>query len=160
TRMTHYDCLIVGGGHAGAQAAILLRQLKYEGTVGLINAEDSLPYERPPLSKDYLAGEKPFERILLRPPSFWTERDIAMMLGERVTALDAVAHRVRTSGGQEIGYGKLIWAGGGAARPLSCPGANAAGVQTVRSRTDADALMAALPSATKFVVIGGGYIGL
>lgn len=158
--MTHFDCLIVGGGHAGAQAAILLRQLKYEGTVGLVSAEDSLPYERPPLSKDYLAGEKPFERILLRPAAFWAERDIAMMLGERVTAVDPLAHVVQTTGGSEIGYDKLIWAGGGTARPLSCPGSTASGLYTIRSRGDADALIAALSSATRFVVIGGGYIGL
>ena len=82
--MSHFDCLIVGAGHAGAQAAILLRQLNYEGSVGIVSAETELPYERPPLSKDYLAGEKPFERILLRPPAFWGERDIEMVLGERV----------------------------------------------------------------------------
>lgn len=158
--MSQFDCLIVGGGHAGAQAAILLRQLKYEGTIGLISAEASLPYERPPLSKDYLAGEKPFERLLLRPGPFWAEREIALMLGERVSALDPDARTVRTTAGRDIGYGKLIWAGGGAARPLSCPGASASGVYTIRTRTDADALMAALPTAERFVVIGGGYIGL
>ena len=158
--MTSFDCLIVGGGHAGAQAAILLRQLKFEGTVGLISAENALPYERPPLSKDYLAGEKPFERILLRPAAFWDEREITMMLGERVTAVDAFGHSLRTSAGRDIGCGKLIWAGGGAARPLSCPGSAASGVYAIRSRADADALIAALPDAAHFVVIGGGYIGL
>lgn len=158
--MSYFDCLIVGGGHAGAQAAILLKQLKYEGTVGIVSAESSLPYERPPLSKDYLAGEKAFERLLLRPPAFWSERDVAMLLGERVTALDPVAREVSTTAGRNIGYGKLIWAGGGAARPLSCPGSSAAGLYTVRTRADADALMGALPTAQRFVVIGGGYIGL
>jgi 3-phenylpropionate/trans-cinnamate dioxygenase ferredoxin reductase subunit len=158
--MTHFDCLIVGAGHAGAQAAILLRQLKYEGTVGIVSAETVLPYERPPLSKDYLAGEKPFERIMLRPPAFWEERAIKMLLGERVTAVDPLAHSVHSTAGRDIGYGKLIWAGGGAARPLSCPGAAASGLFTVRSRADADALMAVLPTAGRIVVIGGGYIGL
>ncbi len=130
--MSSFDCLIVGGGHAGAQAAILLRQLKFEGTIGLVSAETALPYERPPLSKEYLAGEKPFERILLRPPAFWGERDIAMILGERVTAVDPMEKSVRTSAGRDIGYGKLIWAGGrrgaaavlprvGGARPLPDP---------------------------------------
>jgi NADPH-dependent 2,4-dienoyl-CoA reductase/sulfur reductase-like enzyme len=158
--MSHFDCLIVGGGHAGAQAAILLRQLKFEGSIGLISGENVLPYERPPLSKDYLAGEKPFERLLLRPATFWAERDVMLMLGERVSALDAEAREVRTTAGRTIGYGKLIWAGGGAARPLSCPGANSTGVFTVRTRADADALIAALPDAQRFVVVGGGYIGL
>lgn len=158
--MSHFDCLIVGAGHAGAQAAILLRQLNYAGSVGVIGAETVMPYERPPLSKDYLAGEKPFERILLRPPAFWGERGIDMALGERVTAVDPMAHSVRTTAGRDIGYGKLIWAGGGAARPLSCPGASAMGLFTVRSHADADGLMALLPNARRFVVIGGGYIGL
>jgi len=158
--MSHFDCLIVGAGHAGAQAAILLRQLNYAGSVGVIGAETVLPYERPPLSKDYLAGDKPFERILLRPPAFWGDRGIDMALGERVTAVDPIAHSVRTTKGRDIGYGKLIWAGGGAARPLSCPGAGATGLFTVRSLADADGLMALLPNARRFVVIGGGYIGL
>jgi len=158
--MSHFDCLIVGAGHAGAQAAILLRQLKYEGSIAIVGAEGELPYERPPLSKDYLAGEKPFERIMLRPPSFWGERDIDMALGERVTTVDPLAHSVRTSAGRDIGYGKLIWAGGGAARPLSCPGSAATGLFTVRTRADADALMAMLPDVKRVVVVGGGYIGL
>ena len=63
-----YDVLIVGGGHAGAQAAIALRQAGHAGTLAIVNAEPELPYERPPLSKDYLAGDKPFERLLIRPP--------------------------------------------------------------------------------------------
>ncbi|MBO9581110.1 MAG: FAD-dependent oxidoreductase [Sphingobium sp.] len=158
--MSHFDCLIVGAGHAGAQAAILLRQLNYAGSVAIVGAETVMPYERPPLSKDYLAGEKPFERILLRPPAFWGERGIDMALGERVTAVDPIAHSVRTTTGRDIGYGKLIWAGGGAARPLSCPGAGATGLFTVRTHADADGLMALLPDAGRFVVIGGGYIGL
>jgi NADPH-dependent 2,4-dienoyl-CoA reductase/sulfur reductase-like enzyme len=158
--MSQFDCLIVGAGHAGAQAAILLRQLKYEGSVAIIGAETELPYERPPLSKDYLAGEKPFERIMLRPPAFWSERAVEMILGERVTSLDPMAHSVRTSAGRDISYGKLIWCGGGAARPLSCPGSAAAGLFTVRTRADADALMAMLPAVKRIVVIGGGYIGL
>jgi len=156
----HFDCLIVGGGHAGAQAAILLRQLKFEGTVGLISAEPEYPYERPPLSKDYLAGEKTFERLLLRPASFWADNGIELLLGERVKAIDPQAHSITTAGDVEIGYGKLIWAGGGAARPLSCPGAGAQRLFTVRTRADVDGMMALLPEADRFVIVGGGYIGL
>ncbi|HZV58628.1 MAG TPA: FAD-dependent oxidoreductase [Sphingobium sp.] len=158
--MSHFDCLIVGGGHAGAQAAILLRQLGFAGTVGLVGAEPVLPYERPPLSKDYLAGEKPFERLLLRPQRFWEERGIQLMLGQRVGMIDPAQHAVQVTGGRAISYDKLIWAGGGAARPLSCPGAAAGGIHTIRTRADADALAARLPTAARFVVIGGGYIGL
>lgn len=158
--MRHFDCLVIGGGHAGAQSAILLRQQKFAGTVGLIGAEPDLPYERPPLSKDYLAGEKGFERLLLRPAAFWDEHGIELILGERVKAIDPVAHSVQTASGTEYGYGKLIWAGGGVARQLSCPGATAEGLFTVRTRADVDAMMAMLPGATRFTIVGGGYIGL
>lgn len=158
--MQHFDCLVVGGGHAGAQSAILLRQQKFEGTIGLIGAEPDLPYERPPLSKDYLAGEKAFERLLIRPAHFWQEHGIALILGERVKAIDPAAHTVQTASGATYGYGKLIWAGGGAARQLSCPGATAKGLFTVRTHADVDALMAAMPVAERIAIIGGGYIGL
>lgn len=158
--MQHFDCLVVGGGHAGAQSAILLRQQKFEGTIGLIGAEPDLPYERPPLSKDYLAGEKAFERLLIRPAHFWQEHGIALVLGERVKAIDPAAHTVQTASGATYGYGKLIWAGGGAARQLSCPGATAQGLFTVRTHADVDALMAAMPAAERIAIIGGGYIGL
>lgn len=158
--MSHFDCLIVGAGHAGAQAAILLRQLNYTGSIAIVGAETVMPYERPPLSKEYLAGEKSFERIMLRPATFWSERHIEMAMGERVISVDPMGHIVRTSAGREISYGKLIWAGGGAARPLSCPGSAASGLFTVRSRADADGLMAMLPGVKRVVVIGGGFIGL
>lgn len=158
--MRHFDCLIVGGGHAGAQAAILLRQLKFEGTIGLISEEVDFPYERPPLSKDYLSGEKIFDRIMLRPATFWAEHGIELFLGERVKAIDPANHEVVTASDSRFGYGKLIWAGGGVARRLSCPGSTAAGIHTVRTRADVDALMAALPTTQRFAIIGGGYIGL
>src|SRR4051812_24960090 len=89
-----YDILIVGAGHAGAPAAIALRQRKFEGTIALLGDEPELPYERPPLSKEYLAGDKPFERIMIRPAAFWEERDIATLLSRKVTSIDAAAHRV------------------------------------------------------------------
>ncbi|MBB5986097.1 NAD(P)/FAD-dependent oxidoreductase [Sphingobium lignivorans] len=158
--MPHFDCLIVGGGHAGAQAAILLRQLKFEGTVGLISGETEYPYERPPLSKDYLAGEKVFDRILLRPRNFWGDQGIELFLGERVKALQPAEHSLTTASGAEFTYGKLIWAGGGVARRLSCPGGTAKGLFTVRTRADVDAVMAVLPQAERFAIVGGGYIGL
>lgn len=158
--MPHFDCLIVGGGHAGAQAAILLRQLKFAGTIGLISAEPEFPYERPPLSKDYLAGEKPFERLLLRPPAFWKDQAISLHLSERVKAIHPGEHSLITAGDTSLSYGKLIWAGGGVARPLSCPGATASGLFTVRTRADVDALIAALPGTRRFAIVGGGYIGL
>ena len=155
-----YDILIVGAGHAGAQAAIALRQRKFEGTIALLGDEPELPYERPPLSKDYLAGDKPFERIMIRPAAFWEERDIATLLGRKVTAVDATAHQVTTEDGGTIGYGSLIWATGGSPRKLSCAGHSLRGVHSVRNRADVDRMIAELPDVNRVVVIGGGYIGL
>lgn len=158
--MEQYDVLIVGAGHGGAQAAIALRQGKFEGSIAIIGDEPELPYERPPLSKEYLAGDKSFDRILIRQPAFWEERDVTMLPGHRVVAVDPAAHRVTTTDGAAIGYGKLIWATGGQARRLSCQGHDLAGVHTVRTRADADRMIAELPEVTNAVVIGGGFIGL
>ncbi|MBA4748220.1 MAG: FAD-dependent oxidoreductase [Sphingopyxis sp.] len=158
--MDSFDVLIVGGGHAGAQAAIALRIAKFARSIAIVGEEPDLPYERPPLSKEYFAGEKDYDRLLLRPARFWDERDITMLLGQRVDAVDPAAHSVTTSSGATIGYGKLIWAAGGHARALPLPGGDLAGVQGVRTRADADAMIAAAATARQVVVIGGGYIGL
>jgi 3-phenylpropionate/trans-cinnamate dioxygenase ferredoxin reductase subunit len=158
--VTHYDVLIVGAGHGGAQAAIALRQAKFEGSIGIVGAEPDLPYERPPLSKDYLAGEKTFERILIRQENFWAERQVDMLLGRRVGSVDPAAQTVSLSDGTTIGYGDLIWATGGDARRLTCAGGDAAGVHTVRTRADADRLLGELANVETVAVIGGGYIGL
>jgi len=158
--MSHYDILIVGAGHAGAQAAIALRQNKFEGTIAIVGDEPEIPYERPPLSKDYLAGDKPFERILIRPATFWAERDVTMLTGKRVVAVDPDAHRVTTADGDTIAYGTLIWAAGGSPRSLVCSGHDLAGVHAIRTRADVDRLMRELATTTRVVVIGGGYIGL
>jgi 3-phenylpropionate/trans-cinnamate dioxygenase ferredoxin reductase subunit len=158
--MEQFDVLIVGAGHAGAQAAVALRQLHFPGSVALLTEEADWPYERPPLSKDYLAGEKSFETILLRPTEFWASRDITLLRGLRVDAVDPVLRTVGTSGGLAIGYGVLIWAAGGAARRLSCTGHHLAGVHTIRTRADVDALRGELASTRRVAVIGGGYIGL
>ncbi|MDA5193890.1 NAD(P)/FAD-dependent oxidoreductase [Govanella unica] len=158
--MQQFDILIVGAGHAGAQAAILLRQKGYAGSLAIIGDEPDYPYERPPLSKDYFAGEKPFERIMIRPAGFWAEKNVTMMLGQRVTTVDPDAHAVTLEDGTRLSYGSLIWATGGRPRALSCPGADLAGIHAVRNRADVDHMMAALDSVTRVAVIGGGYIGL
>lgn len=162
TDMHHpsYDIVIVGTGHAGAQAAIALRQEGFDGTIALIGEEDFPPYERPPLSKEYLAGDKPFERILIRPERFWAERGVTLRLGERIVAVDAEARCLTSASGTLIAYGTLIWAAGGHARRLSCDGHDLRGVHSVRTRADVDRLIAELPSVEQVVVIGGGYIGL
>ncbi len=112
------DVLVVGAGQGGAQAAAALRLHKFAGSIALVDEEPALPYERPPLSKEYLAGTKAFERILLRPPTFWAEKNIELHLGARVTQVDAVAHRARVAAGSEVESGSLVWAAGGRARRL------------------------------------------
>lgn len=158
--MTSYDILIVGAGHAGAQAAIMLRQRKFAGTIAIVGDEAELPYERPPLSKEYLSGEKTFERILIRPPAFWVDRDVAMLQGRRVVRVDPAARSVTTDGGETIGYGELVWATGGAPRRLTCAGHHLKGVHGVRNRADVDRMLDELATTTRVVVVGGGYIGL
>ncbi|ASJ89888.1 NAD(P)/FAD-dependent oxidoreductase [Porphyrobacter sp. CACIAM 03H1] len=157
----HADVVIVGTGHGGAQAAIALRQHGHEGTILMIGRDDAPPYERPPLSKEYLAGDKGFERIMIRPEKFWAEKDIGLRLGAAVTAIDPQAHRLTLSDGGQVTYRKLIWSGGGDPRRLPVPGAVLPGVFYVRDKSDADAMMQALADGAKrAVVIGGGYIGL
>jgi len=155
----NYEVLIVGAGHAGAQAAISLRGAGFEGSIGLMGDEPDPPYERPPLSKEYLAAEKEFERLLIRPAAFWPERGIDLLLGQRVDGVDADAHEVR-AGETTVGYGKLIWATGGTPRIIACEGADTANVHYVRRRRDVDAVAAQLDQTRHVTVIGGGYIGL
>ena len=159
--MKRHDVVIVGTGHGGSQAAIALRQNGFDGSVLLLGRDRAPPYERPPLSKEYLAGEKSFERLLIRPEGFWQERGIELALGQSVTRIDPEAREVQTSSGETYAYGKLIWAAGGDARRLSCPGGHLDGVHSVRDKRDVDALLAQIEGgARRFVVVGGGYIGM
>lgn len=155
------DIVIVGTGHGGAQAAIALRQQGHEGSIMMIGREANPPYERPPLSKEYLAGDKAFERIMIRPEKFWADKGVELRLGSGVTDIDWMRHTLALSDGSQIGYRKLIWAGGADPRRLGIPGANLKGIFYVRDKRDADGMMAALEAGAKrAVVIGGGYIGL
>src|SRR3546814_8670579 len=97
-----FDVVIVGGGHGGAQVAVMLRTQKFAGSIAIIGDESEFPYERPPLSKEYFAGEKTFERIQLRPAKYWDEREVTMLLGKRVVAVDPAAHSVTTDSGETI----------------------------------------------------------
>ncbi|HWK40650.1 MAG TPA: FAD-dependent oxidoreductase [Croceibacterium sp.] len=159
--MTSADVVIVGTGHAGAQAAIALRQQGFDGSILMIGRDSEPPYERPPLSKEYLAGDKPFERLLIRPAEFWADRNVTLMLNTSVAKVDPAAKTLAVTGGESIGYGTLIWAAGGDPRRLDCPGAQLPGVFTVRDKADADGLARMLEEgARRAVVAGGGYIGL
>jgi 3-phenylpropionate/trans-cinnamate dioxygenase ferredoxin reductase subunit len=158
--MRHWDVTIVGAGHGGAQAAIQLRQLGYPGSIGLIGAEPEPPYERPPLSKDYLTGDKPFERMLIRPEAFWSERNVELVPSTAIERVDPDRKALTSAAGERFGYGSLIWATGGAPRRLQCEGGDLAGVHVVRCRAEVDLILAELPAARRVAVIGGGYIGL
>lgn len=155
-----FDVLIVGAGHGGAQAAAALRQRKFEGSIAMVGDEPELPYERPPLSKDYLSGEKTFDRLLIRPASFWAERDVAMLTGQKVASVDAAAHTATLTTGEVLGYGVLVWATGGSPRRMACSGHDLSGVHSVRTRADVDRMIGELDEVSRVVVIGGGYIGL
>jgi 3-phenylpropionate/trans-cinnamate dioxygenase ferredoxin reductase subunit len=156
----HYDVLIVGAGHAGAQAAIQLRQLGFAGSVAMVGAEPELPYERPPLSKEHLAGEKPFERMLIRPESFWRERAVEIISGTRIVAVDPARRQVGSESGEAFSYGKLLWAAGGTPRRLRCEGGELAGLHVLRTRADVDSIRAGLAGAGRVAIVGGGYVGL
>ena len=159
--MKHADVIIVGAGHGGAQCAIALRQNGFTGTVAMIGREPEPPYERPPLSKEYFAREKTFDRLYIRPPAFWEEKEIELILGVEVTAVDPAKKQLTLSHGEPCTYGSLVWATGGDPRRLPVPGGELAGVHAVRTRADCDQLMGEIDGGVRHVaVIGGGYIGL
>ncbi len=142
--MQSFDVVIVGTGHGGAQAAIALRQRGFAGSIGMIGREDLPPYERPPLSKEYLARDKSFERILIRPEVFWAGKRIDLLLGTEVVSVDPAAKRVTLKDGRQVGYDALIWAAGGSPRQLRCDGSELAGIHGLRDKADVDRIRAKL----------------
>jgi 3-phenylpropionate/trans-cinnamate dioxygenase ferredoxin reductase component len=155
-----YDTLIVGGGQAGAQAAIALKQRKYLGSIAIMGDEPHLPYERPPLSKDYLAGSRSFDRLLIRPRHYWNEQSISLLSESRVVTVDSKHCEVGLSDGRTFAYGTLVWAAGGYPRRLGCSGHDLMGVHYVRTCQDVDRIQNELNRVTDIVIVGGGYIGL
>ncbi|WP_339703757.1 FAD-dependent oxidoreductase [uncultured Sphingosinicella sp.] len=155
-----FDVVIVGGGHGGAAAASSLRLRKFDGTIAIAGDERELPYDRPPLSKEYLLGEKSWDRLPFKTAEKWQEADVTLLQGHRVVSVDADAHVLTTADGRTISYGTLIWSAGGTPRRLTCAGRTAAGIHTVRSRADVDRMLGEIASADRIVVIGAGYIGL
>jgi 3-phenylpropionate/trans-cinnamate dioxygenase ferredoxin reductase subunit len=158
--MTFFDFLIVGAGHGGAQVATVLKQRKVVGTVGIIGNEPELPYDRPALSKEYLAGEKGFDRMLIKPASYWADKDVTFLLGRSAVKVNATEHHVTLDDGSVVEYGTLIWATGGRPRMIDCGGGELTGVHSVRNKADVDQLVSELSDVSRVVVIGGGYIGL
>lgn len=158
--MSTFDLLIVGGGHAGVALVGQLRKSGYAGSIGVLEAQAHLPYERPPLSKGYLLGEVLDAELLLRRDTYWAEGAAELLTGVTVEAIDSVAHTVTTDAGDMIGYGALVWATGAAARELVMPGADASNVVSVRTLDDVQRLGELARGAQRAVLIGGGYIGL
>lgn len=153
--------IIVGAGQAGFQAAASLRDFGFQGTITLIGDETEIPYQRPPLSKAYLAGAVDAAGLQLRPASFFATRDIAVLTGERVTRIDRALGRVEDASGRLHPYDHLILATGARNRLLPGDGASLAGVLYLRTLGDAAALKTRLDAAVRrVVVLGAGFIGL
>jgi apoptosis-inducing factor 3 len=154
------NVVIVGGGAAGLAAAEALRQHGYAGKLTLLSADQAPPVDRPNLSKDYLAGTAPEEWIPLRPPEFFTEQQIDLLLGVRVASIDVEGKRVLTEGGATFDYDALLLATGAEPVRLELPGAELPHVHYLRSLADSRAIIAELGHAKRAVVVGTGFIGL
>jgi NADPH-dependent 2,4-dienoyl-CoA reductase/sulfur reductase-like enzyme/nitrite reductase/ring-hydroxylating ferredoxin subunit len=151
--------VVVGGGAAGNAAAEMLRREGYTGPVTMLSADDAAPYDRPNLSKDYLAGNAPEEWIPLRSSDFYAEQGIGLKLSTRVAAVDTKAHEVRLADGSELRYGALLLATGAVPVRLNIPGSDLPHIHYLRTLEDSRALVAAA-AARRAVVIGASFIGL
>lgn len=156
--MAHF--VVIGAGQAGAALAARLRQQGFAGDITLIGAEAAPPYQRPPLSKAYLMGEMEEERLWLRAPEFYAENRIALRLGQRVSGIDPVARKIRL-GDETLHYDELALTTGSVPRRLPAAiGGDLAGIHTVRTLADVDAMRAEFVQGRRVAIIGGGYIGL
>jgi 3-phenylpropionate/trans-cinnamate dioxygenase ferredoxin reductase subunit len=152
--------VIVGAGQAAAQAVDSLRRAGFGGRLVVVGDEPCLPYQRPPLSKKFLAGELAVERLALKPASFYEQARAELRLGVRVEGLDLARREVRLSDGERILYDRLLLATGAAPRKVTVPGNGLAGVHYLRTVADVERIRAELVIARAVVVVGGGYIGL
>ncbi|WP_330253023.1 FAD-dependent oxidoreductase [Nocardia sp. NBC_00565] len=152
--------VIVGGGLAAAKLAEALRDNDFAGTVTLISAEDYLPYERPPLSKEHLAGKKSLEEFTVEPGQWYRDHHIDVRLGTEVGAVDRTAKTVTLPDGSTLGYDKLALATGATPRRPPIPGVDARNVYTLRTIDDSDTLIDLFGTARRIVIIGAGWIGL
>jgi 3-phenylpropionate/trans-cinnamate dioxygenase ferredoxin reductase component len=151
--------VIVGAGLAGGGAAATLRKEGFDGRVVLIGAEPQPPYERPPLSKEYLRGESPFEQALFQPLDFYAENGIDTRFGVRVTRVDAVDKVVELDGGERVSYDALLVASGGRNRRIPIPGIDLESIYGLRTVADSDRIRAEIAPGRKAVVVGMGFIG-
>jgi len=154
------DTLIIGAGQAAAQTAITLRQNGYEGRITLVGDEAYVPYERPPLSKGFMAGEVELERMIMRPEAFYADKNITLRLKTTVTRIDRATKTATLGSGETLPYGALVLATGGRVRKLAVPGAALPGVHYLRNVADVLAFRDRLAPGVRLVMVGGGYIGL
>jgi len=152
--------VIIGAGHAAGQAAASLRQEKYEGAITIIGDELHIPYQRPPLSKQYLSGEQDLSRVYLRPEKFYADKDITLKLSTRVTSLDTSAQQITLDDGSSLEYDKLIISTGSRPRILNIEGSDLPGIHYLRTIADVDNIRADMAPGKNLVIVGGGYIGL
>jgi len=152
--------VIIGAGQGAGQAAASLRQAKYEGDITLIGDEAYPPYQRPPLSKAYLSGELPIERVYVRAEKFYTDKNIDLKTNTRVESIDPQGKSVTTDSGETIAYEKLLIATGSRPRKLSIAGSDLQGIHYLRTISDVDAIKDSMSTAKNIVIVGGGYIGL
>ncbi|WAJ42687.1 FAD-dependent oxidoreductase [Mycobacterium sp. Aquia_216] len=152
--------VIVGGGLAGAKAVEALRDNDFDGQIVLFADEERLPYERPPLSKEYLAGKKSLTEFTVQNSDWYFDHNVDLRLGSRASTLDAAAHTVALGDGTAVRYDKLLLATGSASRRPPIPGSNADGVHYLRSYDDAELLTSVLSEGASLAVVGAGWIGL
>ena len=153
-------CLIIGASHAAAQACVSLRQGGWSGEITVVGDEPNLPYHRPPLSKDFLSGQKDISDILIRPADAYKSADITMMLGTRIAAINPDEKTAITESGETLSFSKLILTTGARIRRLPIPGQDLPHVYYLRDTQDVLAIKADVRAGKQAVIIGGGYIGL
>ena len=152
--------VIAGGGHAAGQVIASLKQRQFGGSILMLGDEPWYPYQRPPLSKKFLAGELPAERLLFKPESFYADPDIEIRLNTRVTSIEIGERTVTTAADERIGYDKLVLATGARARRLPVTGADLPGVHYLRNIADVTSIREGLAKRKRLVIVGAGYIGL
>jgi 3-phenylpropionate/trans-cinnamate dioxygenase ferredoxin reductase component len=157
---TQPSFIIVGGGLAGALAAETLREEGFDGRITLLGEEPHRPYERPPLSKDYLQGKADRDTIFAHPEPWYADHAVELRLGTAVTSLDPALRTVTTASGVQLGYDKLLLTTGSTPRRLSAPGADLDGVRYLRSVDDSERIKTGFANAHRVAIIGAGWIGL
>jgi len=159
TFMPSYRYVIIGGGIAAGRACDGIRRLDTQGTIALVTAEHHLPYQRPPLSKGYLAGKEGLDKVYLKDSDFYAQNKVETVSGVRASKLDPSARTVTLEDGRTLSYEKLLLATGGSAIRLPLPGADLPGVFTLRTIDDADSIRQLARPGARALVIGGSFIG-